>query len=407
MVVQAMKLGAIDFVGKPFADAELETPLLHALRQRQLCREVALLREQWQDEARHTLLYALGERMVRVRELVERVADTDLPVLVTGEKGTGKELVARAIYARSSRCGRPFVKVNSTALPPELLEPELFGFERGAVGGDIQHKPGKFEFANHGTLFLDELGALSPPLQAKLVQVLQDGAFSRLGGRTDVHVDVRVIAATSLNLDEAVATGRFRDDLLVRLSGAVIDLPPLRQRREEIPALVGFFLRKYSVQYNRPLIEISPTTMQALVEHEWPGNVRELENLVKRVVVLGSEAAIARDLQQAAAAARRRAAAVPASNTRGVERLAAAASPPPSELLAVSLPAPVPVLYAEGSTLSLKDVSRHAARAAERELILRMLQHTRWNRKEAAEILGISYKALLYKIKENGLDKAS
>jgi two-component system, NtrC family, response regulator AtoC len=402
-VVQAMKLGAIDFVAKPFTEPELDIPLSNALRQRQVWREVANLREQLQGDARHTLLYGRSERMVHLRELVERVAETDLPVLITGECGTGKELVARAVYARSGRSSRPFVKVNCSALPPELLEPELFGFERGVLGGEVQHKPGKFEFANHGTLFLDELGTLTLPLQAKLVHVLQEGEFSRLGGRSDVHVDVRVIAATSLNLDEAVAAGRVRDDLLVQMHGAAIELPPLRERREEIPDLVEFFVKKYSVQYNRPLLEITPATLQALVRHEWPGNVRELENLVKRVVVLGSEAIIARDLQQSAAAARRRAVAPPVASAPAL--MPVAAVPTATDLLAVS-PAPASLPF-DGGSLSLKDVSRHAAREAERALILRMLQHTRWNRKEAAEILGISYKALLYKIKENGLDRAS
>jgi two-component system, NtrC family, response regulator AtoC len=403
-VVQAMKLGAIDFVSKPFEESELETPLINALRQGRLCREVAQVREQLNGEARYALLYGHSEPMVRVRELIERVADTDFPVLITGESGTGKELVARAIYARSGRSGRPFVKVNCSALPPELLEPELFGFERGVLGGEVQHKPGKFEFANHGTLFLDELGALMPPMQAKLLHVLQEGEFSRLGGKSNVHVEVRVIAATSLDLDNAA--GRFRDELLLQVNGAAIELPPLRERREEIPDLVEFFVKKYSVQYNRPLFEITPATLQALVQHDWPGNVRQLENLVKRVVVLGSEAVVARDLQQSAAAARRRATAQPAFGAPNVAPVATARSA--ADLQTVLPQAPVvPALPIEGGTLSLKDVSRHAARAAERALILRMLQHTRWNRKEAAEILGISYKALLYKIKENGLDRAS
>jgi two-component system, NtrC family, response regulator AtoC len=411
-VVQAMKLGATDFVSKPFEEADLEAPLLSALRQRQLCQEVAHLREQLQGEARHTLLYGRSERMVRIRELIDRVADTDIPVLICGESGTGKELVARALYAKSRRCDRPFVKVNCTGLPADVLESELFGFERGAFSGAMQHRPGKFEFANHGTLFLDELGAMTPSLQAKLLHVLHDGAFSRLGGRVDVHVDVRVIAATNQNLDAAVAAGRFREDLFLRLNEVTIDLPPLRERREEIPALTDFFIKKYSVQYNRPLIEITPPTLQALVNHDWPGNVRELENFAKRVVVLGTESTVLRDLQQAAAAARHRPVA-PASLQPGpVMSVGTSAGEAPHGLAATvaagaaaSVPAPMPPI--EPGQYSLKDVSRHAAREAERELILRMLQHTRWNRKEAAEILGISYKALLYKIKENGLDRAS
>jgi two-component system response regulator AtoC len=406
-VVQAMKLGAIDFVSKPFDEADLEAPLLSALRQRQLCREVAQLREQLQGEARHTLLYGRSERMVRIRELIDQVADTDIPVLICGESGTGKELVARALYAKSRRCDRPFVKVNCTGLPADVLESELFGFERGAFGGAMQHRPGKFEFANHGTLFLDELGAITPSLQVKLLHVLQDGEFSRLGGKADVHVDVRVIAATNQNIDAAVAAGRFREDLFRRLNGVTIDLPPLRERREEIPALTDFFIRRYSVQYNKPLVEITPPTMQALVEHDWPGNVRELENLAKRLVVLGSESEVVRDLQDAAALARHRASA-PAVPSPAVASVATAVGDTAVHAGLAATPVPAAMSASVGpARYSLKDVSRHAAREAERELILRMLQHTRWNRKEAAEILGISYKALLYKIKENGLDKAS
>jgi len=402
-VVQAMKLGAIDFVSKPFEEADLEAPLLSALRQRQLCREVAQLREQLQGEARHTLLYGRSERMIHIRELIDRVADTDMPVLICGESGTGKELVARAIYAKSRRCDRPFVKVNCLGLPADVLESELFGFERGAFTGAMQHKPGKFEFANHGTLFLDELGAITPSLQAKLLHVLQDGEFSRLGGKSDVHVDVRVIAATNQHIEAAVAAGRFREDLFVRLNGVTIDLPPLRERREEIPALTDFFIKKYSVQYNKPLLEISPPTLEALVEHDWPGNVRELENLAKRIVVLGSESSVLKDLQHTAVAGRQYPAA-PSPTSHAVASMAAAVA---DQTLHHEARAAAAVSPIGPGQYSLKDVSRQAARVAERELILRMLQHTRWNRKEAAGILGISYKALLYKIKENGLDKAS
>ena len=238
--------------------------------------------------------------MARIRELIDRGAETDVPVLIRGARGTGKELVARAIYAKSRRCDRPFVKVNCTGLPADVLESELFGFERGAFSGAMQHRPGKFEFANHGTLFLDELGAIDPIVTGQAAARAGAGEFSRLGGKADVHVDVRVIAATNLDIDAAVAAGRFREDLFLRLNSVTIDLPPLRERREEIPALTEYFLKKYAVQYNRPLIEISPPTLQALIEHDWPGNVRELENLAKRVVVLGGESGVLKDLQHAA-----------------------------------------------------------------------------------------------------------
>jgi two-component system response regulator AtoC len=400
-VVQAMKLGAADFVCKPFDETDLEVPLANALKQRQLSREVATLREELQNQSKYQMLFGNSARMAEVRELIERVADTDITVLVRGESGTGKELVARALYASSLRRDKPFVKVNCAALPTELLESELFGFERGAFTGAIQHKPGKFEFANHGTMFLDEIGDMSPALQAKLLQVLQDGEFARLGGKHDVRVDVRVIAATNRDLERAVADGQFREDLFFRLNVVGINLPPLRERREEIPLLTEYFLKKYSVQYNKPYSEISGETMQLFMEHDWPGNIRELENLIKRAVVLGGEAAIRKEIQHSIAAAFQRA------SLPSVRPAAAAAAPAPPVPPAPPTPQSIAAAAAEAGNYSLKDISRTAAREAERELILKMLQQTRWNRKETAEILGISYKALLYKIKENGLDKAS
>ena len=410
-VVQAMKLGASDFVSKPFTDSELDQPLAQALRQRQLSRERAQLKHELLAECRDSMLFGPTARMAEVRDLIERVAETDVTVLVRGESGTGKELVARAVHARSARRDKTFVKVNCAALPNELLESELFGFEKGAFTGAIHHKPGKFEFANHGTMFLDEISEMSPALQAKLLQVLQDGEFARLGGKNDVHVDVRVIAATNRDLERAVADGQFREDLFFRLNVVSIQLPPLRDRREDVPAFVDHFLKKYSVQYNRPLIELSPGVLELLVAYPWPGNVRELENLIKRTVVLGSEDAIQKELAHAAAAARRVA---PRATATDPPDVASAAAPVTAAMVAAapassvdSPTVPIGTAAAANGRYSLKDISRQAAREAERDLILRMLQHTRWNRKETAEILGISYKALLYKIKENGLDRAS
>jgi two-component system response regulator AtoC len=412
-VVQAMKLGATDFVSKPFNATDLEIPLANALKQRQLSREVASLREELQSKTKDNLLFGNSERMAEVRDLIDRVADTDVTVLIRGESGTGKELVARALYASSLRRDKPFVKVNCAALPTELLESELFGFERGAFTGAIQQKPGKFEFANHGTMFLDEIGDMSFPLQAKLLQVLQDGEFARLGGKHDVKVDVRVIAATNRDLEQMVTLGQFREDLFFRLNVVCINLPPLRDRREEIPILADYLLKKYSVQYNKRCSELSPETMRLFMDYDWPGNIRELENLIKRAVVLGSEDAIRKEITQGIAMAAQRmhasaaglsaqaAKAAAAGSAAAVGAGAAGASP------ASLTPAEMAAAAAEAGNYSLKIISREAARQAERELILKMLQQTRWNRKETAEILGISYKALLYKIKENGLDKAS
>ena len=384
-VVQALKLGACDFVSKPFDETDLEVPLAHALKQRQLSREVALMREQLQSQGRYNMLFGTGDRMAEVRNLIQRVADIDVTVLIRGESGTGKELVARALFAASHRRDKPFVKVNCAALPTELLESELFGFERGAFTGAHQEKPGKFEFANHGTMFLDEIGEMSPPLQAKLLQVLQDGEFSRLGGKHDVRVDVRIIVATNRALEQAVADEQFRGDLFFRLNVVSIHMPPLRERRDDIPMLAEYFLKKYSVQYNMPQAVLSPEIMRLFVGYDWPGNVRELENLIKRAVVLGDETSIRRDLTQ--------------TIQRAMQRLAA---PPPVQ----AAPSSPSIAAVDSGPCSLKDISRTAAREAECELILKMLQRTRWNRKEAAGLLGVSYKALLYKIKENGLNKA-
>ncbi|CAN5878789.1 hypothetical protein BH18ACI5_BH18ACI5_22160 [soil metagenome] len=336
--------------------------------------------------------------MREVRDLISRVADTDVTVLVRGESGTGKELVARALHHSSPRRDRTFVKVNCAALPSELLESELFGFERGAFTGAIQQKPGKFEFASQGTMFLDEISEMHTSLQAKLLQVLQEGEFSRLGGREDVKVDVRIVAATNRDLEIAVANGTFREDLFFRLNVVCITLPPLRQRRDEIPLLTDLFLRQYAEHYNKPHITLSDATMCLFQQHQWPGNVRELENLIKRAVVLGGDESIHREL--AASLASRTA-------TPGPIPVLQWPSPRPSPPARMPEPVPTAAAFAVAGSGSLKDISRQAARTAERELISRTLQQTRWNRREAASILGISYKALLYKIKDAELDKIS
>ena len=364
--------------------------------------------------------------MIKVRELISLVADTNATVLIRGESGTGKEVVARSLRALSSRRHKAFVKVNCAALPGELLESEMFGFERGAFSGALQAKPGKFEFANHGTIFLDEIGEMPASLQAKLLHVLQDGQFSRLGGQGDVRVDVRVIAATNRRLEEAVATGLFREDLFFRLNVVCITLPPLRDRREEIPLLVRHFLAKYSRHYRRPETEIPQATLDAFMEHAWPGNVRELENVVQRMILLGPEFQRWTPGPECSAARRAPGGRSSIRGIRAPAELAArfrsagpyvacpnsaaptrCASTHPGRRVAgrrASTAAHRAVLASANEQASLKLVGRNAARAAERELMLRMLNRTRWNRKEAAEILGISYKALLYKIKEHRLD---
>ncbi len=378
-IVEAMRLGASDFLRKPFEAEELELALHKALENRALREEVIELRGRVRSESEMLLMFGDNPKMLDVREIIEQVADTDITVLILGDSGTGKELVARALYQLSSRHSRPFVKVNCAALPSELLESELFGFEKGAFTGAQKRKLGKFEYADHGTIFLDEISEMHPGLQAKLLQVLQDGEFSRLGGERDVHVDTRILAATNRNLEEAVADGSFREDLYYRLHVVTIHLPPLRDRIDAIPLLVEHFLEKYTAQYRKKLEHLSPETMKVFAEYYWPGNVRELENMVKRMVVLGNEQTV-------------------------LQEIALRKAPKSTEMEADVLDmTALGIDLANGKGIDLKSISRSAAQVAEKRVIERVLSQTRWNRKEAAERLQISYKALLYKMKENGL----
>ena len=380
-IVEAMRLGASDFLRKPFEVEELELAFQKALETHALKEEVESLRGRIRSEADTLGLLGDNPKMTEVREIIEQVADTDITVLVRGESGTGKEIVARGLYQLSGRSGRTFVKVNCAALPSELLESELFGFEKGAFTGAQKRKLGKFEYANHGTIFLDEISEMHPALQAKLLQVLQDGEFSRLGGESDVHVDARIIAATNRNLEQAVKEGSFREDLYYRLNVMTIHIPPLRDRIETIPLLVDTFLRKYNQQYNKSQPRLSDEILDLMMGYHWPGNVRELENMMKRLVVLGNENVVTQELADRAA--------------------------PEEEPEGDSLDlASVGTNFSNGQSLDLKAISKRAAQIAEKRVIERVLHQTRWNRKEAAERLQISYKALLYKMKENGLSES-
>ncbi len=264
-IVEAMRLGAADFLRKPFEVEELELAFQKALEKRALKQEVKRLRGRVRGEADLLLLAGDSPKMQEVRDIIEQVADTDITVHVRGESGTGKEIVARNIFHRSGRHDQPFVKVNCAALPSELLESELFGFEKGAFTGAQKRKLGKFEYAHRGTIFLDEISEMHPGLQAKLLQVLQDGEFSRLGGEADVRVDTRIIAATNRNIEEAVAEGSFREDLYYRLNVVTVHLPPLRDRIDAVPLLIEHFLRRCSLKYNRPFEPISPRLMVDLL----------------------------------------------------------------------------------------------------------------------------------------------
>lgn len=316
-----------------------------------------------------------SEKMQRIKEIIDQVADMDVTVLIQGESGVGKEVVARYIHVNSLRRDKPLIKVNCAALPQELLESELFGYEKGAFTGAYCQKPGKFELAHGGTIFLDEIAEIPLSLQAKLLQVLQDREFSRLGGKVDVRVDVRVLVATNKNMEEAVKNGQFREDLYYRLNVVNITIPPLRERKEEIPIFVEYFIDKYGKKYNKKINSLSDETMRRLLAHHWLGNVRELENMIQRYTVFGNEEAILEGL----------------SNQTQQDL--------PQEREGQS--------FSKKDSLSLKRVVSDTVMEAESKAIRDALEFTHWNRKKAAKMLDISYRALLYKMNKikRGIDE--
>ena len=312
------------------------------------------------------VIFGHSEPMRAVQEKVEKVASANVPVLIQGESGTGKEIIARLIHQLSPWHSGPLVKVNCPAIPGTLLESELFGYERGAFTGAYGSKPGRVELAHRGTLFLDEIAELDPALQAKLLQLLQDGQFCRIGAQEDTRVEVRVVCATNRQLEREMEAGTFRQDLFYRINVLNMQLPPLRERRGDIPALVNYFLQAFKEEYDCPAAPISSWTVQLLQNYGWPGNIRELENLVKRYVILGSEEAIT------------------------------------SEILGRGQGAFSPEIPSDGS-IPLKTVTRQAVRELEGRIIRKALEAHSWNRKQVARALSISYRALLYKIRQAGL----
>jgi len=307
----------------------------------------------------------------RIAEQANQFAQVDVPVLCLGESGTGKEVIARLIHSLSPRANNMFLKVNCAALPADLLESELFGYEAGAFTGATRSKPGKFELCNGGTLMLDEVGEMPTSLQAKLLHVLQDGEFMRLGGRHQIKVDVRILAATNVDVQQAIRTKALREDLYYRLSAFIIRMPPLRERREDIAPILRHYINLYADTYNLPPVLLSENFMNVCLRYGWPGNVRELENLAKRVVILRDETLVLSELQME-----------PARNQE-------------LELVAST----------NERTDDLKSLVRGLKADAEIDAIRQALDDTRWNRKEAAKLLKISYKAMLYKVRQYGLDQ--
>jgi DNA-binding NtrC family response regulator len=360
-VVDAMKLGARDFLMKPADEAVLQSAIDTAVEksaERHQRGRAAV------DIGGRDSFVTFNPEMRRLAEIVRRVAQTDVPILISGESGTGKEVIARYAHEHSGRQDRGFIKVNCAALPHELLESELFGYERGAFTGAVKDKDGKFELADQGTLLLDEIGEMSPLMQAKLLHVLQDGTFCPLGSGKTIRVDVRIIAATNIDIEEAVANGKFREDLYFRLNVVRIDLPPLRERREDIPWLCNFFIGKYREQYKASARELPADLLQRFVECDWPGNVRQLENLIKRFLVLPYRHELLAEL----------------SSLQG-------SIPDTTQDIAAAQP------------MSLLGVGAVAAERAEQELVNRVLRETNGNRKAAARRMNICYKALLNKLK--------
>jgi two-component system response regulator AtoC len=312
------------------------------------------------------IIFGRTQKMAQLRQRIEKVASANIPVLIQGESGTGKDIIARIIHQTSPWGTGPFVRVTCPSIPGTLLESELFGYEKGSFTGATGSKPGRVETAEGGTLFLDEISELDAGLQSKLLQVLQDGQFCRIGATEDTKIQVRLVCATNRCLSDEIGSGHFRQDLFYRINGVTIELPALRERASDVPDLVNYFIETYSHTFHNKAKPISGQLMSQLQNYHWPGNIRELENLVKRYVIFGDEEALQMDLM-----------------------------PKPSSMIEFDLQLNGPI--------SLKDMTRKATHELERKIILKILQNNEWNRKRTAKALNISYRALLYKIRDVGV----
>lgn len=369
-VVESIKKGASEFINKPFDVKEVEIHLQSALEKTRLKNELHHLKQELQAKSEPEALVGDAPVMLQIKNVIEQVADSDLTVLIRGESGTGKEIVARRIHTLSSRKNEPFVKVNCAAIPRDLLEAELFGYEKGAFTGAHKTKPGRFEIAHKGTIFLDEIGDMPLELQSKLLQVLEQHEFVRVGGVHNIKVDVRIVCATNRDLEEALENHQIRDDLYYRLNEITIHLPPLRERKIDIPLILEHLLQKYNRIYSKTFYSLSPPNIRLLQEYDWPGNVRQLENLIKQIVVLENQDVILETMKSLA----------------------------PAQAVAVESRAQLNT--GSNQNYSLKKKISDAVTHEEKKLISEVLNKTNWNRRKAADILEISYRSLLYKIKE-------
>lgn len=417
-VREVLELGAEDFMAKPFDPSLIEIAMRNIREKRNLREQVSRLRGELERDHAFGMLVGETPAIIALREFVDQVADTDLNILIRGESGTGKDVTSRLIHQLSGRRDGPFVKVNCAALPDNLIESELFGYEKGAFTGAVRAKPGRFQLAHGGTIFLDEITEIPFALQSKLLQVLEQREFVTVGGTRTIRVDCRCIAATNANMEQMMDQRRFREDLFFRLNEFSIPLPPLRERREDIPLLIDYFLSVYSERYQRKRCEFSQDIIEQMMEYPWPGNIRELESLLKRVIVLDSEEII---FQTIGTRQGRTAPAYPAMisyDTRphpeprdtAPGALAYPIEPPPHRAMATH-PAPSPVTSEAptrestpaGTATPLKSIVEQAVEAAEKRAIQEALVRLRWNRRKVAQHLGISYSSLLRRIEKYGL----
>jgi nitrogen regulation protein NR(I) len=385
--IEAMKLGAYDYLLKPFDVPKLKEIVNNALKAARDMKQVVSYQPLLESEDYELGIVGRSEAMQRVFKLIGQVAGTDATALITGESGTGKELVARAIYHHSNRSGQPFLAVNCAAIPEQLLESELFGHERGAFTGATNQRIGKFEQCNKGTIFLDEIGDMTPPTQTKILRVLQSGTFERVGGNSPLKVDVRVVAATNKPLEQAVAARQFREDLFYRLNVVRIHIPPLRDRREDIPLLVNYFLEKIARDQNREPKSIATAAVRALEKFHWPGNVRELENVIRRAhVIAKSEAILPGDL--------------PVEITgQGASAIPSAVGPTEGSTSDAA------TLARQLFQIAKRDPKLKVIPSVERELVIQALRETDNNQVRAAKLLGITRATLRKRIEKFGIHR--
>ncbi len=375
--VEAMKTGAFDYITKPFQNEELMLTIQKALDMHRLVRVNRELTQELRQRDRFENIISKNRGMRAIFRLIEKVADTQANVLITGESGTGKELIARAIHqGNRKRRNMPFVTINCVALPETLLESELFGHEKGAFTGAVASRKGRFELSDRGTIFLDEIGDMSPPLQAKLLRVIQEREFERVGGSKTIKVDVRLVAASNQDLKQEVSAGRFREDLLYRLNVVHIHLPPLRERADDIPLLVDHFVRLYEAKDGRADLKISPESMRRIYSYHWPGNIRELENVIERAVILCSGQEIGPDD-------------LPPDLTAG----------PAEDVLDKDTGPPFDINAFIPSSVGLND----ALETVEKKMILRAMEMAENVQAHAAELLGIKKNVMQYKLKKYDL----